>query len=159
MPTILTPGDIAIVGYITNGSPDSFSFVNLVPLEAGTVIYFTDNGWMGSAFRGSSATDGDGNENLIRLTVNSTIAAGTVISSLDVTASFTWTKSGAIGPGGNYADLSLSQSGEQIAAFQSTNTANPLNSGFTGIFQIDNTGVFENATSSTEGNVITGLLD
>ncbi|OUC16227.1 MAG: hypothetical protein B0A82_02730 [Alkalinema sp. CACIAM 70d] len=158
MPTILTPGDIAIVGYITNGTPDAFSFVNFVPLEAGTVIYFTDNGWTGSAFRGSSATDGDGNENLIRLTVNSTIATGTVISSLDVTStSFTWTKSGAIGPGGNYADLSLSQSGEQIAAFQSTNTTNPMNSGFTGIFQIDNTGVFENATSSTEGNVIPGL--
>lgn len=68
MSTTLTPGDIAIVGYITNGNPDSFSFVPLVPLTAGTVIYFTDNGWTGTAFRGSSATDGDGNENLIRFT-------------------------------------------------------------------------------------------
>lgn len=159
MPTTLTPGDIAIVGYITNGTPDSFSFIPLVPLTADTVIYFTDNGWTGIGFRGSSATDGDGNENLIRFTVNTDIAAGTVIRSIDTSPTFTWTKSGAIGTttSGSYADLSLSQSGEQIAAFQSTNLSNPMNSGLTGIFQIDNTGVFENATTASEGNVISGL--
>jgi uncharacterized repeat protein (TIGR01451 family) len=159
MTTILNPGEIAIVGYITNGSPDSFSFVSLVPLTAGTFIYFTDNGWTGTAFRGSSATDGDGNENLIRFTATANIGAGTVISSLDTSSAFTWTKSGQIGTttAGSYNDLSLSQDGEQIAAFQSTNLNNPMNSGFTGIFQIDNTGAFENATSSTTGNVLPGL--
>ncbi|MGF1673455.1 MAG: choice-of-anchor Q domain-containing protein, partial [Rivularia sp. (in: cyanobacteria)] len=45
----------------------------------------------------------------------------------------------------------------QIAAFQSTNTLNPLNSDFTAIYQVDNTGVFEDATSSNTGSVITGL--
>ncbi|MBK1988118.1 ExeM/NucH family extracellular endonuclease [Sphaerospermopsis aphanizomenoides BCCUSP55] len=157
--TTLTPGDIAIIGYTTNGSPDSFSFVNLVPISAGTIIYFTDNGWTGTGFRGSSATDGDGNENLIKFTANSDIAAGTVIRSIDTSANFTWTKTGQIGTttSGSYNDLSLGQSGEQIAAFQSTNTSNPMNSGFTGIYQIDNTGTFENATSSSEGNVIPGL--
>ncbi|MCL1465141.1 ExeM/NucH family extracellular endonuclease [Argonema galeatum] len=155
----LNTGDIAIVGYITNGSPDSFSFVNLVGIAAGEVIYFTDNGWTGSAFRASTATDGDGNENLIRFTANAAIAAGTVIRSIDTSPNFTWTKSGTIGTtsSGSYADLSLSQSGEQIAAFQSTNTNNPLNSGITAIHQIDNTGTFENATSSNEGNLVPGL--
>ncbi|WZI66393.1 MAG: ExeM/NucH family extracellular endonuclease [Gloeotrichia echinulata IR180] len=157
--TTLTAGDIAIVGYITNGSPDSFSFVNLVPIGSGTVIYFTDNGWTGTQFRGSSATDGDGNENLIRFTAISDIPAGTVIRSTDTSANYTWAKSGQIGTttAGSYADLSLSQSGEQITAFQSTNTNNPLNSGFTAIYQIDNTGTFENATTASEGNIITGL--
>jgi hypothetical protein len=157
--TTLSVGDIAIVGYITNGSPDSFSFVNLVPIGSGTVIYFTDNGWTGTQFRGSSATDGDGNENLIRFTAISDIPAGTVIRSTDTSANYTWAKSGQIGTttAGSYADLSLSQSGEQIAAFQSTNTNNPLNSGFTAIYQIDNTGTFENATTASEGNIITGL--
>ena len=36
---------------------------------------------MGSGFRGASATDGDGNENLIALTTNDPLPAGTVISS------------------------------------------------------------------------------
>ncbi|MDF5711033.1 MAG: CARDB domain-containing protein [Nostoc sp. S4] len=157
--TILTPGDIAIAGYINNGSPDSFSFVNLVPIGSGTVIYFTDNGWTGSSFRGSSATDGDGNENLIRFTANNDIPAGTVIRSIDTSANYTWTKSGQIGTtsAGSYNDLSLGQGGDQIAAFQSTNTSNPLNSGFTAIYQIDYTGAFENATDSGSGNVIPGL--
>ncbi len=156
--TTLSQGDIAIVGYITNGSPDTFSFVNFVPLDSGTVIYFTDNGWTSTQFRGVSSTDGDGNENLIKFTANNTIAVGSVIRSNDSSPNFTWTTSGSI-PGtsaGSFANLSLSGSGEQITAVQS-GTNNPLFSGYTPIFQIDNTGTFENATSSTEGNIATGL--
>ncbi len=158
-PTVLNPGDIAIIGYITNGNPDSFSFVPLIPISTGTVIYFTDNGWTGNGFRGSTATDGDGNENLIRFTADTDIGAGTVIRSVDTSANFTWTTSGTIGTttAGSYNNLSLSQSGEQITAFQSTNLSNPLNSGGTGVTQIDNTGTFENATDSSTGNVVAGL--
>ncbi|MBD1824126.1 choice-of-anchor I family protein [Cyanobacteria bacterium FACHB-DQ100] len=161
-PTILNPGDIAIVGYINNGNPDSFSFVNLVPIDADTVIYFTDNGWTGSAFRGVTASDADGNENLIKFTATLDIPAGTVIRSIDTSTSFTWAKSGPIASGasGSYADLSLAQgtgtSGDQLAAVQSTGN-NPLLSGFTPIYQIDYTGTFENATTSNTGNVIPGL--
>ncbi|MEB3215486.1 MAG: calcium-binding protein [Nostocales cyanobacterium 94392] len=160
--TVLNPGDIAIVGYITNGSPDSFSFIPLVDLDAGTEIYFTDNGWTGSSssFRGSSVTDGNGNEDLIKFTASSNISAGRVILSNDTSSSdWTWTKSGQIGTttSGNYNDLTLTQSGEQIAAFQSKNTSNPLNSDFTAIYQVDNTDIFEDATSSNTGSVITGL--
>ncbi len=134
-PKVLNPGDIAIVGYITNGSPDSFSFVPLVDLTEGTEIYFTDNGWMSSNFRE--------NEGTIKFTAQSDIAAGTVINSTD-TSSFT-------------GNLVLNQGGEQIAAVQSNNLDNPLSSDFTAIYQIDNTGAFEDASNSTEGNVITGL--
>ncbi|MEH2347596.1 MAG: CARDB domain-containing protein [Nostoc sp.] len=162
--TIFTPGDIAIVGYINNGSPDSFSFVNLAAIGSGTVIYFTDNGWTGSGFRGVSNIDADGNENVIKFTANVDIPAGTVIRSIDTSsANFTWAKSGSVAPpaSGNYADLSLSQgtgltNGDQIVALQSTGTS-PLLSGFTAISQIDYTGAFEDATSSNTGNVAPGL--
>jgi predicted extracellular nuclease len=162
--TILTPGDIAIIGYINNGSPDSFSFVNLVPIGSGTVIYFTDNGWTGSGFRGVTSTDADGNENAIKFTANVDLPAGTVLRSIDTSSpSFTWTKSGSVvsGLAGNYADLSLGQgtgttAGDQITAVQSTGT-NPLLSDFTAISQIDYTGAFEDATTSNTGNIAPGL--
>lgn len=163
-PTNLTPGDIAIIGYINNGSPDSFSFVNLAPIGSGTVIYFTDNGWTGSGFRGVTSTDADGNENIIKFTANIDLPAGTVIRSIDTSsANFTWAKSGSIAPpaSGSYADLSFAQGtgtsgGDQITAVQSTGTS-PLLSGFTAISQIDYTGTFEDATSSNTGNIAPGL--
>jgi|GEM_PF-3282274 len=139
--TVLNPGDIAIVGYITNGSPDSFSFVPLVDLDAGTEIYFTDNGWNGSSFRTG--------EGVVKFTVLNNITAGTVINRVDSSSNFTWNNvSGS---------LDLNASGDQIAAFQSTNTLNPLNSDFTAIYQVDNTSTFEDATTSNTGSVITGL--
>jgi uncharacterized repeat protein (TIGR01451 family) len=157
-PTTFNTGDIAITGYITNGTPDSFSFVNLVPIGAGTVLYFTDNGWTGTGFRGVTAGDADGNENLIRFTANADIPAGTVIRSIDTSASYTWTKSGSVAPpaSGAYLDIALNQGGDQIAAVQSTGTS-PLLTGFTPVYQIDYTGAFENAIDSGSGNVIPGL--
>ncbi|NJN11818.1 MAG: hypothetical protein HC836_32475, partial [Richelia sp. RM2_1_2] len=141
--TVLNPGDIAIVGYITNGSPDSFSFVPLVDLDAGTEIYFTDNGWKSSD---STFRTGEG---VVKFTANSNIAAGTVINRVDSSSNFTWNNvSGS---------LNLNASGDQIAAFQSTNSTNPLSSDFTAIYQVDNTGTFEDATTTDTGSVITGL--
>jgi predicted extracellular nuclease len=154
----ITTGDIAIVGLITNGTPDAFSILTLAPIAAGETIYFTDNGWTGSGFRGVTATDTNGNEDLIKLTINSPIAAGTVIRSSDSSTNYAWTTSGTIKTGvtGSFAPLALSQSGDQITALQSTST-DPLLSSFTPIFQVDNTGAFEDATSSTTGSIATGL--
>ncbi len=137
-PTVLNPGDIAIVGYITN--PDSFSFVPLVDLSAGTEIYFTDSGWMGNEFRDTEGT--------IKFTANSDIVAGTVINSTQQLNDFTWENSGS---------FNLSVSGDQIAAVQSNNLNSPLSSDFTAIYQIDNTGSFEDSNSASTSNVITGL--
>ncbi len=89
----LVAGDIAIIGYQDNGAPDSFLIATLAPIAAGEVIYFTDNGWTGSGFRGASATDGDGNENLIALTINDPLPAGTVLSSTGSSTAATWTAS------------------------------------------------------------------
>jgi hypothetical protein len=155
----ITSGDIAIIGLITNGNPDdSFSILTLAPIAAGEVIYFTDNGWTGSVFRGVTAADADGNENLVKLTVNTSIAAGTVIRTSDTGANFTWTTTGSISSGaaGNFLPIALAQAGDQITALQSTNS-NPLLSDFTPIFQLDNTGIFESATTSGTGDVAPGL--
>ncbi|MCE3289549.1 MAG: tandem-95 repeat protein, partial [Caulobacter sp.] len=56
-------GDIAIIGYNTDqtsapvGAAQSLTFVVLRPLAAGTVIYFTDRTWNGTAFS-TSGSDG-----------------------------------------------------------------------------------------------------
>jgi len=153
----LTAGDIAIIGRINNGTPDSFSFVALSNIAAGEVIYFTDNGWTGSAYRGSTATDGDGNENLTRWTASSAIAAGTIVSS----TSADFTVSGAIAgaSSGSYASLALSTGGDQITAFQNGNASNPLFNVATqtALFQLDDTNGFETAIDSGTGAVSPGL--
>jgi hypothetical protein len=44
----LTTGDIAFVGYNSDGN-DGFAFVATATIPAGTVIRFQDNEWNGSA--------------------------------------------------------------------------------------------------------------
>ena len=156
----LIAGDVAIVGFQASGvTTDSVSFVTFVDLAPGTVLYFTDNGWTGSAFRGVSATDGDGNENLMRFTVVNTIVAGTIIGSKTTSADYAWTLSGLVGPGTSaYAQLSLSSTGEQVTILESTNLANPIFSDFTALYNFDNTSTYETATSSSTGSLAPGLV-
>jgi hypothetical protein len=51
MATFLSEGDIAFSAFQSDNSGggfngDAFEFVLLVPVEAGTTIYFTDNGYL-----------------------------------------------------------------------------------------------------------------
>jgi hypothetical protein len=158
----LVAGDVAIVGFQASGAvSDSIAFAALTDLAAGTVIYFTDNGWTGTAFRGVSATDSDGNENLMKFTVGAGgLAAGTVVSSRSTNATYgQWTLSGLVGTGTSaYQQLSLSSTGEQITAFISTNATNPMFSDFTSLYNFDNTGAYENATTSGTGSLAPGLV-
>jgi hypothetical protein len=153
----LNPGDIAIVGQIDNGAPDVWAFVPLVDLAAGTTIYFTDNGWANTGFRGASATSGGGNEGLTRYIAPANVFAGTVIYS----NSAAFTTSGAIAPGGigNYSSIDFNQSGDQIYAFQNSNLNNPLfnTATMTHLFVFDDTNGFEQATTSQTGDVPPGL--
>lgn len=155
----LVAGDIAIIGLIDNGSPDSFSFVSLADINVGETIYFTDNGWTGSAFRSGSTTDGDGNENLTRWTANQSISAGSIIGSTASSAAWTWATSGAV-PGattGSFAHLALAQGGDQIYAFQSDSANLPLQNPTRQLYVLDDTGAFENATSAGTGDIPLGL--
>lgn len=56
--TTLSAGDIAILQYNADGSPEVIKFLALRSMEAGTTINFTDNGWRSdNTFRANEGTD------------------------------------------------------------------------------------------------------
>jgi Secretion system C-terminal sorting domain len=111
-PTTLVAGDIAFSGYISNtplqnATEDEFSFVLLKNINNGTVINFTDNGWiLGStnAFRSGETT--------ITWTASTGMSAGAEVRIINMTAS-TGTLTGTA--------LSLNgPNGDQVLAYQGT---------------------------------------
>ena len=165
----LVAGDITIVGYQASGSPDSFSFATLVNVDAGEILYFTDNGFttvttgsIVAGFRGVSSTNNVGNEGLIKYTVGANgLAAGQVVSSLSTnTANGAWTLSGLVNittGSGSYVAPSFSTSGDQITVFQSSN-AQPMLSGFTALYNFDSSSGYEAAGDSNKGQLAPGLV-
>jgi hypothetical protein len=82
-------GDIAIIHYNSDGT-DSFSFVFLRPVAAGTTINFTDNGWLAAGgFRTGEGT--------VTYTAATDIAAGTLVT---------------------LSGLDLDEAGDQIIAYE-----------------------------------------
>jgi hypothetical protein len=89
--TVLSPGDLAIVQY-NSSTTDSFTFVFARDIEAGTVVNFTDNGWLAAGgFRPGEGT--------ITYTAPTAITAGTVVT---------------------LTGLNLDAAGDQIIAYQGT---------------------------------------
>jgi hypothetical protein len=89
MATVLTAGDIAVVQY-NSGTTDSFSFVFARDVEAGTVVNFTDNGWLAAGgFRPGEGT--------VTYTAPTAITGGTIIT---------------------LTGLNLDDAGDQIIAYQ-----------------------------------------
>jgi len=154
----LLAGDVALIGWIDNGSPDSFAFVALAPISAGENIYFTDNGWTGTQFRSPAADDGDGNETLTKWSAVSNIPAGAIIRTTDVSPDFLWTTTGAVpgGASGTFAPLSIGNPAEQVYAFQGTDNL-PMQNVTSQLFVLDDTGAFENAIGSDTGTIPAGL--
>jgi hypothetical protein len=70
----LTPGVIAFLGFQAD-APDGFAFVTLQDIAAGDSIFFTDNGWSGSAFFS--------NENTMSWKANVAVPAGSVVKIQD----------------------------------------------------------------------------
>ena len=109
--TTLVAGDIAITGHLGFGASattDEFSFVLLAPVTAGTVINFTDNGWLSTnVFRTGETT--------VTWTAASALPAGTEVKIVGTTP----TLAGAGNPGTvTGTALSLSANGDQILAYQ-----------------------------------------
>lgn len=158
----LEPGDVAVVGWRDSGEAvPAFTVVFLADVPAGAQVFFTNSGWTGSGFRNTQGpTDGDGDEQLLRFSALSAIPAGTILSSTDVGAGFSWTNAGAI-PGaasGTFADLALGASGDQITAFQHDTGSNPLNTAVQrALYLLDDTGAYESATSASTGSIPSGL--
>lgn len=90
--TTLSAGDIAILQYNADGSPEVIKFIALRSMESGTTINFTDNGWRSdNTFRS--------NEGIDIWTAPSNISCGDVIT-------FTLT------------NIALNTNGDQILAYQ-----------------------------------------
>jgi len=117
--TVLGAGDIVIVGMSGDiapgggGTAKSFSFAPLVDLEAGTIINFTDSGWLGTSFR---ANEGG----VIYTTPAGGIPAGTLISASG-TSNTTWAANGVewtappAGVGSN--GMNFSTGGDQVLVY------------------------------------------
>ncbi|WP_211167703.1 esterase-like activity of phytase family protein [Pseudanabaena yagii] len=102
--SILGSGDVAFLSLIAD-NPDTFSFVLLKDIEAGTIINVTDNGWLSS---GSFRTG----EGVLQYVAPTAQTVGTVITYVDGVANTGWTN---ISGGTNFA---LSTSGDSLIAFQ-----------------------------------------
>lgn len=108
--TTLSAGDIAFTGFHSDGT-DQFSFITLTDIESGTVINFTDNGWLST----DALRTGEGTS---ILTFTTNVSCGTEIhGTVDGT-----TMSDGSGVIGNLTgtDMNLSASGDQILAYQGT---------------------------------------
>ncbi|MEM1368596.1 MAG: hypothetical protein AAGG02_11375 [Cyanobacteria bacterium P01_H01_bin.15] len=102
MASTLAAGDIAIIS-VNSDDSDSFNFVLLTDITAGTEIFFTDNGVLGD---GSFRT----NEGILEYTAPNALTAGTVIEFTGVSGDFS-SESGS---------FLLSTSGDQVIAYQGT---------------------------------------
>ncbi|WP_319546352.1 endonuclease/exonuclease/phosphatase family protein [Ruegeria conchae] len=126
MTTVLAAGDIAFTGF-NSDNPDEFTFVALTDIEAGTEIRFTDNGWLAAG--GFRSTEG-----VFIWTAPANIAAGTVINPA-------------------FSGPSFSASGDQIHAYQGTETA----PSFVASVHFTGTGYEADATSSNTSALPAGL--
>ncbi len=102
--SVLQPGDIAVIEAGTT-DPDKISFVTFKQLSAGTVISFTDNGFVDA----NTVRTGEG---FLVYTAPAVIPAGTVVS---------WSSDLSVGgPGWGTATgtFLLSASGDQVFAYQ-----------------------------------------
>ncbi len=113
--TNLAAGDVAVVGLNTgqsdsSGNPatvDTIYFVVLQAIAAGTVIYFTDRSWNGTAFGAA----GGGEGTFTYTAPGGGIAAGTVITITSAQLSA--------------AGMTLSNTGDNLYVFQGTDANTP----------------------------------
>jgi Secretion system C-terminal sorting domain/HYR domain len=118
--TTLNAGDIAFSGYNSSTGSDEFSFVLLKNIGVGTVINFTNNGWLSTnVFRTGEET------------VTWTAPAGGMMAGTEIKiAGLTATKSGG-GAAGivSGSALSLGINGDQVLAYRGTAAAPTFISG------------------------------
>jgi len=117
--TSLSIGDISIVGFNSNGA-DSFSFVMWKDVAAGTVIKFTDNGFLSTA-PSTQTSNARGGENFVLWRSTQFTPAGTVIKIEGLSASL------GVASAGSTAGLGgITSSGDQLFVYQGVGTgANP----------------------------------
>jgi peptidase M10/serralysin-like protein/cadherin-like protein/Big-like domain-containing protein/hemolysin type calcium-binding protein len=133
--SVLKRGNVAIVSYATDpigpDGDDIIRFVVLVPIGAGTQIFFSDRNWNGTAFPAAGGGDGT-----FTYTAGADIPAGTVI---------TITSAQLLAAG-----MDLSNGGDTIYVYQGTSADSPT----TFLYAID----IADANTTFNGNLTgTGL--
>ena len=107
-PTTLNAGDIAIIGYNSNGAPDNFAILILKDLAAGTKFYINDNEVITAG--GTAFADLNEGEASFTVKAGQTIPAGTVIvlpwgAGPVSTATYDWSTTSGFGLGSNNEEL------------------------------------------------------
>ncbi|UPT71110.1 MAG: YDG domain-containing protein [Flavobacterium sp. JAD_PAG50586_2] len=107
-PTVLTAGDIAIIGYNTSGSPDNIAILVLKDLSAGTQFFVNDNELATAA--STSFTDLAEAEASFTVKSGQTIPAGTVIvlpwgAAAVSTTTYDWSNTTGAGLGNNNEEI------------------------------------------------------
>jgi predicted extracellular nuclease len=148
MPTTLTAGDIAIVGFNTS-TTDGIRFLVLTDITAGTTFNVTDNGWQSTgSFRAG--------EGVLSYTAPTDITAGTVLN---------WTNLAATNSPGfssnNPASFALNASGDSLIVYSGALATPTL------IYALNSSGAWNtNATSAATsaeptvangGTLVTGV--
>lgn len=124
--TTLVAGDLAIVGYLGNGTAtgiDQFSFVLLRDISTNTVINFTENAWLRTTSTVGSWRTGEGT---VTWTSQSNLSAGTEVTIIfDTTILTTSRFQGSNITAGTVTGTSfaLSANGDQIIAYQGSAAA------------------------------------
>jgi hypothetical protein len=113
-PTSLSAGDIAFTGYNSGSATDEFSFVLLKDISSTTVIYFTDNGWDGSALQTAETT--------ITWTAGAALQAGTAVKIYNSTSSGPLvTTQGSLQSSG--VIFNLDTTGDNLLAYQGSTSS------------------------------------
>ncbi len=124
--TTLVAGDIAIVRMNEDSPSDGFSFVTLVAIDAGTVIYFSEEGWYGSPSWNVNS------EAHLKYTATGALSAGSVVHIDENVDGTTFTISGSGGTvvyAWSTSGFNLS-GGDQILAYQTSETSKPASPTF-----------------------------
>lgn len=146
----LSAGDVVITGF-NSDTPDEFTFVLLTDITNTTTIKFTDNGWAETpapaAFRS--------NEGTITWTSNTDLPCGTIVSIINNSptgsSSGITPSTGSVTTSGSFA---LSGSGDQILAYQGTDTSPNF------IYAVNfNASNWSNATNSNTSALPPGLTN
>jgi len=147
-------GDISIVG-VTADTPDSFSFVNWVPIPASAQLNFTDNTWSGNALLE--------NENTVVWENNTgnTIPVGTVIAISDNSGA-ALADTGTI-VSGNLSGISSSN--DNIFIYEGSAAEPYFIFGLSNAVWLltyvtsTNTSMLPSSLNVTNGNIVTGEVD
>ncbi|WP_299884513.1 T9SS type A sorting domain-containing protein [uncultured Lacinutrix sp.] len=146
--TILSAGDIAITGFACD-DPDRVLFICFRDIDTGTVIKFTDRGWIlpSNLFRDDPTRDGT-----LTWTATTNLLAGEEIELTDTAGVFSANQGTVV----ETQDFDLSTLGDQILVYQGLDTS-PT---FIHAIHMDNAnGGWSNAVTSSTSALPTGLTD